>query len=645
MRLRPSWKGLAWAAMLTMLPLAALAEGSSVAEGARQDDKRAVIALLKQKADVNAPLGDGSTALHWAVYHDDPPLVDLLLRAGANPGATTRLDAITPLTLAATNGNAAIINALLKAGANPNAATSTGATPLMTAAASGSVPAVLALLDHGADVNAKEAAHGQTALMFAAAKDRAAVIRTLIARGADPKITSTVTPLGRAAFDDDGNPVQGRTPQAGQDGQAGQSGQGGQGRRGGRGSQGRRGGRAASAPDGATSPQDATKAPPSTETVPPPAGKASPTENEETETQSVTPPATGGPTGAAPGGANAILGGRRASATTLGGNTALLLAARNGNLAAVQALVEAGADVNQPGAGDKTPPIVMAICNGHYDVAKYLLDYGADPNQTTADGLAALYAVIDTQWAPIGWAPNPITGQEGITYLELMKTLLEHGAQPNARLTKKLWFRPTHHDESWAGTAGTTPFWRAAQATDLAAMRLLIAHGADPKLTSNEGANALMVAAGIGWNGNFSTQGPDSALDTVKYCLELGLDPTVRDVQGYTALAGAAYRGDNDLVNLLVQKGAKLDARSSRGWSVTDMANGPSLRSSVPVKHPETVALLLKLGAPPLTAIEGEEILGIIRRRPAAPTASTSTKTDPSQTDPPAPKPQSQGQK
>ncbi|MCW3097433.1 MAG: hypothetical protein JWL77_3051 [Chthonomonadaceae bacterium] len=120
----------------------------------------------------------------------------------------------------------------------------------------------------------------------------------------------------------------------------------------------------------------------------------------------------------------------------------------------------------------------------------------------------------------------------------------------------------------------------------------------------------------------------------MKYCLELGLDPTHADAQGYTALAGAAYRGDNAVVSLLVQKGAKLDARSSRGWSVTDMANGPSLRSSVPVKHPETVALLLKLGAPPLTPIDGEEILGIIRRRPA-----TDSGTAPPKTTPPAPKP------
>jgi hypothetical protein len=105
----------------------------------------------------------------------------------------------------------------------------------------------------------------------------------------------------------------------------------------------------------------------------------------------------------------------------------------------------------------------------------------------------------------------------------------------------------------------------------------------------------------------------------VKYCLELGLDLNAADNQGYTALHGAAYRGDNELVKFLVDKGAKLDARTKRGWSVTDMANGPSLRSSVPLAHPDTVALLTSLGAPQLTAVVGETILGSGRTaRPAA---------------------------
>jgi ankyrin repeat protein len=346
-------------------------------------------------------------------------------------------------------------------------------------------------------------------------------------------------------------------------------------------------------------------------------------------------PGQGNPAGArnaAGGRANGAAGGRggaggfgggfgRGPARTFGGNTPLTLAAREGHIEAIRALVESGADVNEGNASDKTTPIVTAICNGHYDAAKYLLDHGADPNLKSTDGLAALYAVIDTQWAPVGWSPNPITDQENITYLELMKALLEKGADPNAQLLRKLWFRPTHHDESWINAAGASVFWRAAQATDLKAMHLLIAHGADPKVATNDGVNPLMAAAGLGWNGNFSTQGPDSSLACVQYCLDLGLDATAQNTQGYTAIGGAAYRGDNDLIKLLLAHGAKLDTRTSRGWSITDMANGPSLRSSVPVPHPQTVALLLSLGAPPLTSTADEEILGVIRRRRPAPVA------------------------
>jgi ankyrin repeat protein len=126
-----------------------------------------------------------------------------------------------------------------------------------------------------------------------------------------------------------------------------------------------------------------------------------------------------------------------------------------------------------------------------------------------------------------------------------------------------------------------------------------------------------MMAAGVGWVGNFSRNAPGPALDAVKYCLDLGLAVNTQDVTGYTALAGAAWRGDNEVVKLLVAKGADIHARTSRGWSVTDMADGPALRTTVPVTHPDTIALLRQLGAPPLTPHPGEAILGLNRRQSA----------------------------
>jgi ankyrin repeat protein len=204
-----------------------------------------------------------------------------------------------------------------------------------------------------------------------------------------------------------------------------------------------------------------------------------------------------------------------------------------------------------------------------------------------------------------------MTTREKTTYLELMDALLGRGANPNARLGRKLWFRPAFHDQMWIGTPGSTAFWRAAQATDVSAMRLLAAHGADPKIPSEEGDTALMLAAGVGWAGNFSRNAADSALEAVRYCVELNLDVNAQDVTGYSALMGAAWKGDNELVKFLVERGAKLDARTHRGWSTTDVATGPYLRTTGGTPHPDTVALLLKLGAPPLTPHPDEDILGL----------------------------------
>ncbi len=147
-------------------------------------DIAAVRALVRQGDDVNAAQGDGMTALHWAATHGDAELAEVLLYAGANVRATSRLGRYTPLHVASETGAAAVVRLLLARGADATAATSTGATALMLAARSGQVEAVTALLDARADVNAVEATHGQTALMFAAAADRAEVVRLLLSRGA-----------------------------------------------------------------------------------------------------------------------------------------------------------------------------------------------------------------------------------------------------------------------------------------------------------------------------------------------------------------------------------------------------------------------------------------------------------------------------
>jgi ankyrin repeat protein len=554
------------------------ANDSRLSEAAMEGDRDAVRTLIQQKADIDGAQGDGTTALHWAAFKDDMEMVKMLLAAGANVRATTREGAITPLFMACTNGDAAMIETLIKAGASAKSVKSNGTTALMTAAASGSVDAVKVLLDHGADVNAKETAHGQTALMFAAALNRAEVVKLLLSRKADANITTSVHKLERVRFDQDGNVVEDR---------------GGRG-----GALARRGSRpedAAASKEAADKADEAADAQTAAEAL----KKASDAERADldalargTAFKSVQFKIA---KVAAKAGDVAFRPPRKVGADFQGGMTALLYAAREGHMETVRALVEGGADVNVVSAGDKFSPMVEAITNGHLDLAKYLLEHGADPNLANISGLTALYATIDVQWAPHAWFPQPNTEQEKTGYLDLMKQLIAKGANVNAPISEKLWFRSFTNDYTWVDPAGATPFWRAAQSSDMAAMKLLVEHGAEPKLATKAGDTPLHAATGIGWAANWSVNAPAPLIDAVKYCVELGNDVNAADNRGYTALHGAAYLGDNEMVNYLVSKGAKIDVKSKTGDSAADMANGPT-RFGQP--HAETVALLEKLGSP-----------------------------------------------
>lgn len=185
-----------------------------------------------------------------------------------------------------------------------------------------------------------------------------------------------------------------------------------------------------------------------------------------------------------------------------------------------------------------------------------------------------------------------------MTYLELLKAILDRGANPDLQL-KKLWFQPTFHDQMWVGTPGSTAFWRAAQATDLAACVCLYRMASIRRFLPDEGDTALMMAAGAGWAGTFSRSAPDLALDAVRFCVELGLDVNTQDVTGYLALAGAAWRGGGELVGYLAGKGAKLNVRTARNrssptWPLVPISRPPverrirkpSICSSSRVRHP-----------------------------------------------------------
>jgi ankyrin repeat protein len=162
-------------------------------QAVRSQDETAARALLKQRIDVNTQQGDGSTALHWAAYHDNVPFADLLIRAGARADTANDLGA-TPLHLACTNRSAAMVNRLLAAKANPNARLLNGETVLMTCARTGNAAAVKALLVQGADPKASEPEHNQTALMWAAAESHPEAVGLLIEFGANIRARSRAYP-------------------------------------------------------------------------------------------------------------------------------------------------------------------------------------------------------------------------------------------------------------------------------------------------------------------------------------------------------------------------------------------------------------------------------------------------------------------
>jgi uncharacterized protein len=547
---------------LSTLTHAAPANAAAFVEAAMNGNRDAVRAFLKDGADVNTTQADGMTALHWAAQKGDVELAKVLLYASANLKATTRIGGYTPLLIASKNGDAAMIETLTQAGADTNIATTNGTTPLMLAAAAGKPAAVSALLAHGADVNAKENVKGETALTFAAALGRADVIRVLTAKGADVKATTKAVDLTDFAKEEQERLAAERGFNGG-----GQAGRGN--------APGGRGG----APQG---------------------------------------PQIAGVT-------------RQYNYTELvaywGGLAPMHLAARQGQLEAVKALMEAGADVNQRGAGDPVTPLLIATMNGHFDLAKYLVDHGADPNLAQANGATPLYAALNCQWSDKALYPQPRAyEQQQTSYLDLMKALLEKGANPNLRLTRKVWYSQYDFDQSGVDESGATPFFRAAYAADVDGMKLLVAYGADPNIRTmrtpgrvrtgdvtrevqdvsplppvppgGPAITALLAASGEGYGEGFAANHHHHAaagmLPAVKYLVEeLGMDVNAKDHDGNTAVHNAAARGDNEMILYLVSKGADVKQVNREGKTTVDMANGPVQRIS---PFPDTIKLLEGMG-------------------------------------------------
>jgi ankyrin repeat protein len=382
------------------------------------------VSLSAAGPDVPAP--DGTTALHRAVSVNDVRTSEGLIRAGADVNAANRYG-VTPLSLAAGNGNAGLLDVLIKAGASPKTADASlreGRTLLMLAARTGSAEAVKLLVAQGGAVNAAESRTGTTALMWAASENRAGAVRALVTAGADVNIRSKVTAYPH------------------------------------------------------------------------------------------TPPGVIG---------DALEEGYSYVGQTVlprGGWTALMYAARQGALEAARALAECGADLNVQDP-DGTPPITLAIINGHYDVAELLAGKGANVNVADRTGATPLYSAVDMHTLVTSFGrpelPHAITeGSVGTA-----KMLIAHGANVNAPLKTKV-LKRTYQAGDARLAEGATPLMRAAKAGDVVMMRLLIAAGADLDRANAAGETALHIAAG--------------SPATVQFLTDEGASPDVKNKAGLTPL-------------------------------------------------------------------------------------------------------------
>src|SRR5262245_36856571 len=490
-------------------------------------------------------LAAGAAALVDAAERGNLSEVRSLIKQGTDINST-RVDGMTALHAAVNADRLDITEALLAAGAKAGAADRYGVTPLYLAAVNGNADIIRRLLDAGADANGVDAG-GETVLMTATRTGTPAALRALLERGAmvdvrEPEFQQTALMI---AVREDHDEAVGVLLAAG------------------------------------ASPNVQTRKGPIPAFVPPCKGTGCGSEG------------VGINRGGLPD------RGRRAEAK--GGMTPLLYAARDGRVAIARRLIDAGADIELPEANG-IRPLLMAALNNKMDVARLLISKHADINADDFWGRTPLWAAVEYRNLDMNNVEQDDPKDNGVDrapILVFIKELIDAGANVNAR-TRELpparrWLYSLN-DVSWVDFTGQTPFLRAALSGDTTTMKLLVQHGADPNLPTLAGTTPLMAAAGVNWTVQQTyTESPQARIDAVNLCLELGADVNATNSMGLTALLGAANRGSNEIIEILVKRGARLDIKDKEGRTPLRWAEGVFLASVGAEIKPATNELLKRL--------------------------------------------------
>jgi len=491
-----------------------------------------------------------SVPLIEAAKSGDAKTAQALMAKKADVNAT-EVDGTTALHYAADEGNTALVDLLIKAGANAKAANRYGATPLGLAAAKGHAAVLERLLKAGENANA--VVLGEPVLMSAARAGNPDAIKVLVAHGADvnvkePILNQTALMWAAAA----GNTAAVKVlVEVGADIKA----------------RSKAPGKGLNLSTGFMMPRD-----------------------------------------------NDPLGIRSHRDSTAWGImldglqfTPLLFAARSGHIDTVEALLDAGADVDEA-KPEGTTSLIIAIINNHWELASALLDYGADPNK--GPGYTALHQIawsrrINLKAAFHPGHPEP-TGT--MNSLDLARKILDSGVDINAQMKQSF----KDNMRSRFIRIDATAFLLSAKCVDVPMLKLLTEYGADRTLRNTDKDTPLMAAAGVALSNPGEDVGNETeTLAAVKYLLELGEDVHARNKNGETALHGPSYRGFTSVAQLLVDHGAELDVPNLLGWTPLGVADG-EFYAGIYKQQPKVAALLRetyeKRGLPvPPKPVVGEE--------------------------------------